>query len=131
MKKGDISNTPAFTMFVTLDDIIIHEEKKLFKTKLDINIRECSHFNEYFRRDFLVSFISFKYTERDRNRIEKVLDSNHVLYTEVQFFESFDDFREFLKMYKPNEYTFVGVNKEQVALLGSNGILFNKGNLWT
>ena len=131
MKKGDISNVPAFTMFVTLDDIIIHEEKKFFSSNLSINVRECAHFNVYFRMDFLLSFVSFKYTEKDRSRIEKVLDDNHVLYTEVQFFESFEDFRTFLKMYKPNEYTFVGINKEQVALLGSNGILFNKGNLWT
>lgn len=131
MKKGDISNIPAYTMFVTLDDIIIHEEKKLFKTKLGINVRECSHFNAYFTKDFLISFVSFKYTEKDRSRIEKVLDDNHVLYTEVQFFESFEDFRRFLKMYKPNEYMFIGMNKEEVALLGSNAVLFNKGSLWT
>jgi hypothetical protein len=123
MKNGDISNRPAHTLFVNLD-LVLKQENRLFSKKFSVSIRDALSVNLYFRKDFRVVLVSFnKKNRKFKESIEKTLDEYYVLYNEVLYFDSFEGFRDLLKMYE--EYTYFDTDQERVALVGANGSLWS------
>jgi|GEM_PF-5909481 len=108
MKNGDISNVPAHTLFVNLE-LAIKQETKLFSKKFSVYLRNCLIINGYFKKDFRVILVSLDPKNRKyRDAIEKTLDDNNVLYNEILYFNSIEDFRQTVRMH--DRYTYISDN---------------------